>query len=78
MQFLAESTILSLAGGIIGIFLGVGLAFGASYALNWPFIVSLGSVAISFLVCALIGIFFGWYPARKAANLDPINALRYE
>lgn len=78
MQFLAESTILSLAGGIIGIFLGVGLAFGASYTLNWPFIVSLGSVAISFLVCALIGIFFGWYPARKAANLDPINALRYE
>ena len=78
MQFLSESTILSLAGGIIGIFLGVGLAFGASYALNWPFIVSLGSVAISFLVCALIGIFFGWYPARKAANLDPINALRYE
>ncbi len=78
MQFLAESTILSLAGGIIGIFLGVGLAFGASYALNWPFIISLGSVAISFLVCALIGIFFGWYPARKAANLDPINALRYE
>ena len=78
MQFLAESTILSLAGGIIGIFLGVGLAFGASSALNWPFIVSIGSVAISFLVCALIGIFFGWYPARKAANLDPINALRYE
>ena len=78
MQFLAESTILSLAGGIIGIFLGVGLACGASYALNWPFIISLGSVAISFLVCALIGIFFGWYPARKAANLDPINALRYE
>lgn len=78
MQFLAESIILSLAGGVIGIFLGVGLAFGASYALNWPFIVSLGSVAISFLVCALIGIFFGWYPARKAANLDPINALRYE
>ena len=78
MQFLAESTILSMAGGIMGIFLGVGLAFGASYALNWPFIVSLGSVAISFLVCALIGIFFGWYPARKAANLDPINALRYE
>lgn len=78
MQFLAESTILSLAGGIIGILLGIGLAFGTSHALNWPFIVSIGSVAISFLVCAVIGIFFGWYPARKAANLDPINALRYE
>ncbi len=77
MQFLAESTILSLAGGIIGILLGIGLAFGTSHALNWPFIVSIGSVAISFLVCAVIGIFFGWYPARKAANLDPINALRY-
>lgn len=78
MQFLTESTILSLAGGIIGILLGIGLAFGTSHALNWPFIVSIGSVAISFLVCAVIGIFFGWYPARKAANLDPINALRYE
>lgn len=78
MQFLAESTILSIAGGIIGIFFGIGLAYAASYALNWPFIVSVGAIGISFIVCAFIGIFFGWYPARKAANLDPISALRYE
>ncbi len=78
MQFLAESTILSLAGGVIGIIFGVGIAWLASHLLHWPFIVSVGAVGISFLVCAFIGIFFGWYPARKAANLDPITALRYE
>lgn len=78
LQFLFESTILSLAGGVIGIFLGIGIAYGASALLNWPFILSWNAMLISFVVCAFIGIFFGWYPARKAANLDPINALRYE
>ncbi len=78
LQFLCESTILSLIGGIIGILLGLALSYIVSGALNWPFIVSTPAVGISFLVCAATGIFFGWYPAKKAASLDPINALRYE
>ena len=78
LQFLTESTILSLIGGIIGIILGLLLSFTASSLLHWPFIVSIPAVAGSFLVCAATGIFFGWYPAKKAASLDPINALRYE
>ena len=78
LQFLTESTILSLIGGIIGIILGLGLSFLASNLLKWPYIVSVPAVAGSFLVCAATGIFFGWYPAKKASSLDPINALRYE
>jgi putative ABC transport system permease protein len=78
LQFLCESIILSLIGGVIGILLGLALSYLASKGLNWPFIVSVTSVGVSFLVCAATGIFFGWYPAKKAASLDPINALRYE
>ncbi|MCL1938197.1 MAG: ABC transporter permease [Candidatus Azobacteroides sp.] len=78
LQFLCESIILSLIGGIIGILLGLLLSYGASAGLKWPFIVSVPAVGVSFLVCAATGIFFGWYPAKKAASLDPINALRYE
>ena len=78
LQFLCESVILSLIGGIIGILLGLLLSYGASMGLKWPFIVSAPAVGVSFLVCAATGIFFGWYPAKKAASLDPINALRYE
>jgi putative ABC transport system permease protein len=77
-QFLFESTILSLIGGVIGIFFGLLLSYAVSSFLNWPFMVSGMSISVSFLVCAATGIFFGWYPARKAASLDPINALRYE
>ncbi len=78
MQFLCESVILSLAGGVIGIVLGLVEAYVLSSVLNWPYIISIQSVGLSFLVCAATGIFFGWYPAKKAAALDPINALRYE
>ena len=77
-QFLLESAMLSLVGGIIGIVFGLFLSYVISMALSWPFIVSISSVIISFIVCAATGIFFGWYPAKKAANLDPITALRYE
>ncbi len=78
LQFLCESVILSLVGGIIGIVLGLVESYVLSSVLNWPYIVSVSSVGLSFLVCAATGIFFGWYPAKKAAALDPINALRYE
>jgi putative ABC transport system permease protein len=78
LQFLCESTILSFIGGLLGILLGLVISYVASSLLNWPFIVSVPAVGISFIVCATTGIFFGWYPAKKAAGLDPINALRYE
>ncbi|MDR0682930.1 MAG: ABC transporter permease [Dysgonamonadaceae bacterium] len=78
LQFLCESIILSLIGGVIGILFGLLLSYAASKGLSWPFIVSIPAVGISFLVCAATGIFFGWYPAKKAASLDPIIALRYE
>ncbi|MDR1653862.1 MAG: ABC transporter permease [Prevotellaceae bacterium] len=77
-QFLCESIILSLIGGIFGILLGLLISYIASALLNWPFSISVPAVALSFVVCAATGIFFGWYPAKKAASLDPINALRYE
>jgi putative ABC transport system permease protein len=77
-QFLFESTILSLAGGITGMFFGVGLSYLVSTLLSWTFVLSIPTMGVSFVVCAAIGMFFGWYPARKASSLDPINALRYE
>lgn len=78
LQFLTESIMLSVIGGIIGILLGIGAANAVSTVMNWPVVVMPQAVVLSFLVCTVIGIFFGWYPARKAANLDPIEALRYE
>jgi putative ABC transport system permease protein len=78
LQFLCESVILSLIGGIIGIILGLIIAYVASKLMHMPYVVSEMAILGSFLVCALTGIFFGWYPAKKAANMDPISALRYE
>ncbi len=77
-QFLAESLALSLAGGLAGILLGIGASFGVSQLLSWSVSVSLASVMVSFACAAAIGGFFGLYPARRAAALSPIEALRYE
>ena len=78
MQFLIESTMLSVSGGVIGILFGYMLSALVGSLMGWPVVIMTESVVLSFLVCSVIGIFFGWYPARKAANLNPIDALRYE
>ena len=78
MQFLMESVALSLMGGLIGVLIGGGLAAVVSKLLGWPTLVSALSVLVSFAFATLIGVFFGYYPAHKAAALDPIEALRYE
>ena len=77
-QFLIESITISLVGGIIGALLGVGASIAIASTLNWPTLVSPASIVISVAFSALVGILFGYYPARKAAALDPIDALRYE
>lgn len=77
LQFLAEAVIISVTGGIIGVTLGLGATFVISL-IGWPVSVTVYSLALSFAVCAITGIFFGWYPAKNAAALDPITALRYE
>jgi len=78
MQFLVESIVLSLAGGAIGIALGFGISYGVQRLMQWSAMVTPSAVAMSFGVAAAIGVFFGFYPARKAARLNPIDALRYE
>ena len=77
-QFLIESVLLSVTGGIIGVVVGVGAAVGINVFAHWPIQIQPWSVLISFALCSATGIFFGWYPAKKAAMLDPIEALRYE
>ena len=77
-QFLIESIVLSLTGGTIGIILGVGLSLAIPAMLGWPTLVSMMAIVGSVIFSAAVGIFFGYYPARKAAALDPIEALRYE
>ncbi len=77
-QFLLEAMLLSILGGIIGVGVGVLASTIVEAVLNWPILITLNSVVLSFLFCTLIGVFFGWYPASKAAALNPIEALRHE
>jgi len=78
LQFLAEAVILSCAGGLMGVGLGYALSAGITEFLEWPTVISRPAALTAFGVAAGIGIFFGWYPARKAAGTDPIDALRFE
>lgn len=77
-QFLIEAVIISVTGGIIGVLFGIGASTAINLILKWPIYVQPASVLLSFAVCTLTGIFFGWYPARKASRLNPIDALRFE
>jgi len=78
LQFLIESVLISITGGILGVFIGLGATFAIKQFAGWPVSITMSSIVISFAVCTITGVFFGWYPARKAAQSDPINALRYE
>ncbi len=78
LQFLIESVLISITGGIIGVVVGCGSAYLIKTLAHWPVYIQPWSVLLSFAVCTLTGVFFGWYPAKKAADLDPIEALRYE
>ncbi|OFY22712.1 MAG: multidrug ABC transporter substrate-binding protein [Bacteroidetes bacterium GWF2_33_38] len=78
MQFLIEAIVLTLLAGILGLAFGFGLSQLISFLMNIEAVITVSSVVLSFSVCSFIGIFFGWYPARKAAKLNPIDALRYE
>ena len=77
-QFLIEAVLISITGGLIGVLIGCGACWIVKVVVHWPVYIQLWSVFLSFAVCTLTGIFFGWYPAKKAACLDPIEAIRYE
>lgn len=77
-QFLIEAILISITGGIIGVIVGCGASFAVKWIAHWPVYIQPWSVVLSFAVCTVTGVFFGWYPAKKAADLDPIEALRYE
>lgn len=77
-QFLIESILISVTGGLVGVIFGVGSAIIVNQVAHFPIFIQPWSVLLSFIVCTATGIFFGWYPAKKAARLDPIEAIRYE
>ena len=77
-QFLIEAILIRITGGLIGVIIGCGASFMIKTIAHWPVFIQPWSVLLSFLVCTVTGVFFGWYPAKKAADLDPIDALRYE
>ena len=77
-QFLIEAILISITGGIIGVILGCGASWIVKNVAHWPILIQPWSVILSFAVCTVTGVFFGWYPAKKAADLDPIEAIRYE
>ena len=78
LQFLAEAVVISITGGLIGALLGVGVSIGFGNLMGWPVSITPFSIVLAFGFSTVIGVFFGWYPARKAANMIPISALRYE
>ena len=77
-QFLIEAILLSVTGGLIGVVIGIGASYSVKLIAHWPIYIQAWSIVMSFAVCTLTGVFFGWYPAKKAAQLDPIEAIRYE
>lgn len=77
-QFLIESILISVTGGLIGVLFGIGAALLVNILASYPIYIQMWSVILSFAVCTVTGVFFGWYPAQKAAGLDPIEAIRYE
>jgi putative ABC transport system permease protein len=78
MQFLIEAIMISITGGLIGVIFGISATKLVTYFMNWPTLITQSSVLLSFLVCFVTGVFFGYYPALKASRLNPIEALRYE
>ena len=77
-QFLIESVLISITGGVVGVVIGLLATYVVKAFIGWPVSITFYSIVLSFLVCTITGVFFGWYPARKASDLEPITALRYE
>ena len=78
LQFLVEAVIISVTGGLIGVLSGVIISSLIAFLGSWKVSISVFSIILSFAVCCFVGIFFGWYPAKKASRLNPIEAIRYE
>ena len=78
LQFLTEAIMISFTGALIGVLLGITASLLVTYFLSWPTLITEYSIVLSFMVCVITGVFFGFYPAQKASRLDPIDALRYE